>query len=112
MMARPERLAWLRLSFALGVPVRRLQAEVSSAEFSEYVAFMATEPQGGARLDYWGARVLSAVLALLGQRTRPVDVLPVWWRAGKVSRFSANTRESITAVFAMFADAHNRSRKP
>lgn len=110
-MRRPERLAWLRLSFALGVPLRRLQVEVSSAEFAEYCAFMAVEPQAGARLDFWGARVLAALGALGGVRARAADYLPRWWRTRETRPGTATTPGAMAAVFSMFADLHNRSVK-
>ncbi len=111
MMRRPERLAWLRLSFALKTPIRRLQMEVTSADFAEYCEFMAMEPQGGARLDFWGARVLAALAALGGVRARAAEYLPRWWRTRETRPGTASTPGAMAAVFAMFADAHNRSVK-
>ncbi|MBX9606410.1 MAG: hypothetical protein K2Y51_09300 [Gammaproteobacteria bacterium] len=101
----------MRLSFALGVPVRRLQCELTAAEFAEYAAFMAIEPQGGTRLDFWGARLLAALAALGGQRTRPADHLPRWWRVNERRAGTATTPGAMAAVFAMFADAHNKMVK-
>lgn len=88
-----------------GIPPGRLQRELNSAEFAELCAFMALEPQGVLRLDYWMARLLSWVAALCGQRLKPVELLPEWW--GQKSAGRITTPEGIAAVFEQFAQAQN-----
>lgn len=78
-MGRPERQAWHRLAALYRRPLRELQDSMTARDFVEVLAFQAREPQGDARLDYWGAHLLAALRCLGGERVAPRDCLPDWW---------------------------------
>lgn len=92
------------------MPLRRLQREMSSAEFAEYLALDRIEPWGARRLDVLVAGAVATVVGMFSKRrVRLTDFLPAWWRPPRPRRQS--TAEA-TAVLRLFADAHNRSRRP
>jgi len=90
---------------ALGISVRRAQAEIDSAEFSEWMAYYRFDPFGGERGDLQAARVsLTVAGAFRGKGRRP-----------KLSDFMLDfdsgmrrqTDEEIEAVFNAVQKVHN-----
>ena len=61
---------WLRLSLRMGVPVRLLQRQMSSQEFSEMILFERMEPQDPERSDWRialsTAQILNAISKITG----------------------------------------------
>lgn len=52
---------WFRLAKELGMSVRRAQAEVSSAEFGEWVAYFSIEPFGERIADLRAGTIASVI---------------------------------------------------
>ena len=72
--------------------------------------YLRLEPEGGQRLDYWGARLLSYLSGVFERRPRPpLDFLPAWWERPAPAR---KTPEQMAAILDAFAAAHNASLNP
>ena len=90
----------------LGMSVRRAQAEIDSAEFSEWAAFDKIHPIGGVRDDI-NAGIVAATIANChrgkGQRAFSAgDFIPDY---GDDLRQSP---EDMASIFKAFAIAHNK----
>jgi Protein of unknown function (DUF4035) len=88
---------------ALGKTVRQLQAEISSAEFSEWLAYNMIEPFGEERGDLRAgiiACTFAQANAKKGKRFKPEDFMPKFNKPRK-------TQEEMAMIAKQFAMAWN-----
>lgn len=62
MRRQPARMFWFRLALALGMSKRRAQAEITSEEFTEWIAYSLLEPFGERQADFRSG-ILAMVMA-------------------------------------------------
>ena len=66
----------MRLSHSMGIPLRRLQDEISSADFTLYMAYDRIDPCGNQRLDLVGGIISQTVARVHGnKRTKISDFM-------------------------------------
>lgn len=86
-MRNPERYAWMRLAYRLGIPLRQLQVAVSSEEFVEWVAFFELEDQQTTPDQYYLAQIayiLAAANSKKGSKIKYEDfILPLKYEEDK-----------------------------
>lgn len=99
----------MRLSLTLGIPVRQLQALVSSDDFALYQAMYRIEPWGEERADLRNG-ILCATLANInrGKNTppyKPVDFMPYADR-GSQTTVNGMAPDAMFGVLKLFTVAH------
>ena len=79
----------MRLSLALGIPVRELQNRMSSQEFTEYLAYFSVEPWAEERADLNSAMIAALLAnAYRNPKAKPQpftlqDFKIDWWKQTK-----------------------------
>lgn len=95
---------WFRLALALGMSVKRAQAEIDSAEFAEWWAYYDIEPFGQERDNLHAAMIASVAANAAGAKTKITDFMLKIKEA--VVR---QTPAQIMAVLTMFTQWFNGS---
>ncbi|KGD19971.1 hypothetical protein DR60_4353 [Burkholderia pseudomallei] len=90
---------WFRLAKELGMSVRRTQAEISSAEFGEWIAYFSIEPFGE-RIADLRAGTIASVIANVNRTPNTPPLLPsqfMPWIAPTKAVEKARSAEDIAA---------------
>lgn len=95
---------WFRLAKELGMSVRRTQAEVSSAEFGEWVAYFSIEPFGE-RIADLRAGTIASVIANVNRAPNTPPVSPSafvsWGNEPKPTQQPRSAEEVAASVFGV-----------
>ena len=94
---------------ALGMSVKRAQAEIDAAEFAEWVAFASLEPFGVEVLYHIGGIIASTIAnAHRGKGSRsfkPADFMPKFQHGPRKGK----SVEGLKAMLMMIAGAQNKA---
>ncbi|WP_425320716.1 phage tail assembly protein T [Burkholderia aenigmatica] len=95
---------WFRLAKELGMSVRRAQAEVSSAEFGEWVAYFSIEPFGD-RIADLRAGTIASVIANVNRTPNTPPLLPSqfmpWISTPKAAEPARSAEDIAASVFGV-----------
>lgn len=94
---------WFRVAKELGMSVKQAQAEISSAEFGEWIAYFSIEPFGD-RIADLRAGTIASVIANVNRApdappTSPNDFTP--WVAQQGTRKAQRSAEEVAASFGV-----------
>jgi len=86
--------------------VAELQATMSAREFARWAAYARIEPIGEDREDLRMAILASTIARCAGNKVRPRDFLPEFWRPVEPDEVRV---QNMILRLRTFAQAHNRS---